>query len=208
MVGLVFVCTERNAKKERMIIIAGGEAEGITANAVESFGNKPQEDEEVNSKKEIGGSDMEEKLQELMILLHLIAVTWSICSCIITLYKASSSLTPFTNTYLLRPWRLRLLLSLLLFCFLLDVKRFRIFPLQHYAIGLCRGVVTVEDCGECFNDSMHGCPNQMRVTGQNDKCMLHYSNRANIYGVMETSPSWKLVLLTIQGTCQTDCHQA
>ena len=34
-----------------MIIIAGGEAEGITANAVESFGNKPQEDQEVNSKK-------------------------------------------------------------------------------------------------------------------------------------------------------------
>ncbi|KAM2805546.1 hypothetical protein COP1_046286 [Malus domestica] len=36
---------------QKMIIIAGGEAEGITANAVESFGNKPQEDQEVNSKK-------------------------------------------------------------------------------------------------------------------------------------------------------------
>ncbi|XP_068324924.1 uncharacterized protein [Pyrus communis] len=31
--------------------IKGGGAEGITANAVESFGNKPQEDQEVNSKK-------------------------------------------------------------------------------------------------------------------------------------------------------------
>ncbi|TQD70857.1 hypothetical protein C1H46_043613 [Malus baccata] len=31
--------------------LRGAEAEGITANAVESFGNKPQEDQEVNSKK-------------------------------------------------------------------------------------------------------------------------------------------------------------
>ncbi|KAM1520057.1 hypothetical protein ACFX15_022295 [Malus domestica] len=31
--------------------LTGGESEGITANAVESFGNKPQEDQEVNSKK-------------------------------------------------------------------------------------------------------------------------------------------------------------
>ncbi|KAM2145485.1 hypothetical protein ACFX1X_047230 [Malus domestica] len=41
--------TSMRSKHE--VELTGGESEGITANAVESFGNKPQEDQEVNSKK-------------------------------------------------------------------------------------------------------------------------------------------------------------
>ncbi|KAM1567767.1 hypothetical protein ACFX1Z_046269 [Malus domestica] len=38
-------------RSKHEVELTGGESEGITANAVESFGNKPQEDQEVNSKK-------------------------------------------------------------------------------------------------------------------------------------------------------------
>ncbi|KAM2620247.1 hypothetical protein TB1_036296 [Malus domestica] len=61
-----------------------------------------------------------------------------------------------------------------------------------YAIGLCRGDVTVGDCRGCLNNSRYDllqrCPNQMEVFGSYEKCMLRYSNRF-IYGVMETEPS-------------------
>ncbi|KAB2610533.1 acylpyruvase FAHD1 [Pyrus ussuriensis x Pyrus communis] len=52
---------------------AGGEAEGITANAVESFGNKPQEDQEVNSKKylSLANKQLRFVLRFLMVCLLL-----------------------------------------------------------------------------------------------------------------------------------------
>ncbi|KAM1033414.1 hypothetical protein TB2_036400 [Malus domestica] len=61
-----------------------------------------------------------------------------------------------------------------------------------YAIGLCRGDVTVGDCRSCLNNSQYDllqlCPNQKEAIGWYDNCMLRYSNRS-IYGVMETEPS-------------------
>ncbi|KAM1797013.1 hypothetical protein ACFX11_037180 [Malus domestica] len=60
-----------------------------------------------------------------------------------------------------------------------------------YAIGLCRGDVTVGDCGSCLNNSQYDllqlCPNQKEAIGWYEKCNLRYSNRS-IYGVMETEP--------------------
>ncbi|XP_070677635.1 cysteine-rich receptor-like protein kinase 10 isoform X6 [Malus domestica] len=61
-----------------------------------------------------------------------------------------------------------------------------------YAIGLCRGDVTVGDCRSCLNNSRYDllqrCPNQKEAFGSYEKCNLRYSNRS-IYGVMETEPS-------------------
>ncbi|CAN6546627.1 unnamed protein product [Malus baccata var. baccata] len=60
-----------------------------------------------------------------------------------------------------------------------------------YAIGLCRGDVTVGDCRSCLNNSQNDllqlCPNQKEAIGWYEKCNLRYSNRS-IYGVMETEP--------------------
>ncbi|KAM1593194.1 hypothetical protein ACFX1Z_036587 [Malus domestica] len=61
-----------------------------------------------------------------------------------------------------------------------------------YAIGLCRGDVTVGDCRSCLNNSRYDllqlCPNRKEAIGWYEKCMLRYSNRS-IYGFMETEPS-------------------
>ncbi|RXH99343.1 hypothetical protein DVH24_011668 [Malus domestica] len=61
-----------------------------------------------------------------------------------------------------------------------------------YAIGLCRGDLTVGDCRTCLSNSVYDllqrCPNQKEAFGSYEKCMLRYSNRS-IYGVMETEPS-------------------
>ncbi|KAM1485457.1 hypothetical protein TB1_036307 [Malus domestica] len=61
-----------------------------------------------------------------------------------------------------------------------------------YAIGLCRGDVTVGVCRSCLNNSRYAllqrCPNRKEAIIWYEICMLRYSNRS-IYGVMETEPS-------------------
>ncbi|XP_050157381.1 cysteine-rich receptor-like protein kinase 29 isoform X1 [Malus sylvestris] len=62
-----------------------------------------------------------------------------------------------------------------------------------YAIGLCRGDIKAEACGNCLSDAANGltstCPNQKEAIGWLPDCMLRYSNRS-IYGIMETNPGF------------------
>ncbi|VVA40563.1 PREDICTED: cysteine-rich [Prunus dulcis] len=64
-------------------------------------------------------------------------------------------------------------------------------PDQVYAIGLCRGDVTVDICRGCLSNATQlltqVCPNQKEAFGVFDQCMLRYANRS-IYGAMETFP--------------------
>ncbi|XP_008234245.1 PREDICTED: cysteine-rich receptor-like protein kinase 10 [Prunus mume] len=64
-------------------------------------------------------------------------------------------------------------------------------PDQVYAIGLCRGDVTVDFCRGCLSNATQqitqGCPNQKEAFGVIEQCTLRYSNRS-IYGAMETFP--------------------
>lgn len=64
---------------------------------------------------------------------------------------------------------------------------------QVYAIGLCRGDVSLDDCRSCLNNSTHAlpqlCPNQREAIGWYDYCMFRYSNRS-IYGITETMPAF------------------
>ncbi|ONI02217.1 hypothetical protein PRUPE_6G184500 [Prunus persica] len=65
-------------------------------------------------------------------------------------------------------------------------------PDQVYAIGLCRGDVTVDNCRGCLSNATQqltqGCPNQKEAFGVIEQCTLRYSNRS-IYGAMETFPA-------------------
>ncbi|ONI02213.1 hypothetical protein PRUPE_6G184100, partial [Prunus persica] len=65
-------------------------------------------------------------------------------------------------------------------------------PDQVYAIGLCRGDVTVDNCRGCLSNATQrltqDCPNQKEAFGVIEQCTLRYSNRS-IYGAMETFPA-------------------
>ncbi|KAK7280216.1 hypothetical protein RJT34_25278 [Clitoria ternatea] len=71
-------------------------------------------------------------------------------------------------------------------------------PDKVYAIGLCRGDQTQDQCLSCLNDSRvslaQNCPNQKEAITWPGECMLRYSNRS-IFGVLETRPEVKLILL-------------
>ncbi|XP_020421411.1 cysteine-rich receptor-like protein kinase 29 [Prunus persica] len=67
-------------------------------------------------------------------------------------------------------------------------------PDQVYAIGLCRGDVTVDICRDCLSKGTQQltqvCPNQKEAFGVFDLCTLHYANRS-IYGAIETFPAFR-----------------
>ena len=62
-----------------------------------------------------------------------------------------------------------------------------------YAIGLCRGDVTPDDCRGCLKNSSslltRLCPNQKEAIAWCDQCMLRYSN-SSIFGIMKTHPRY------------------
>ncbi|BFG35430.1 hypothetical protein CerSpe_217040 [Prunus speciosa] len=68
-------------------------------------------------------------------------------------------------------------------------------PDQVYAIGLCRGDVTVDNCRYCLSNATQvlteSCPNQKEALVGLDQCILRYTNRS-IYGAMETEPAFRL----------------
>ncbi|XP_034198142.1 cysteine-rich receptor-like protein kinase 26 [Prunus dulcis] len=67
-------------------------------------------------------------------------------------------------------------------------------PDQVYAIGLCRGDVTVDICRGCLSKGTQQltqvCPNQKEAFGIFDLCTLRYANRS-IYGAIETFPAFR-----------------
>ncbi|KAK7280219.1 hypothetical protein RJT34_25281 [Clitoria ternatea] len=69
-------------------------------------------------------------------------------------------------------------------------------PDKVYAIGLCRGDQTQDQCLSCLNTSRvsltQNCPNQKEAIIWSGECMLRYSNRS-IFGVLETQPTLILV---------------
>ncbi|KAK7280222.1 hypothetical protein RJT34_25284 [Clitoria ternatea] len=77
-------------------------------------------------------------------------------------------------------------------------------PDKVYAIGLCRGDQTQDQCLSCLNDSRvslaQNCPNQKEAITWPGECMLRYSNRS-IFGVLETRPElWFVASRNITGS--------
>ncbi|CAJ1977298.1 unnamed protein product [Sphenostylis stenocarpa] len=65
-----------------------------------------------------------------------------------------------------------------------------------YAMGVCRGDLTPDECLKCLNDSREAitkaCPNQKEAIAWGGECILRYSNRS-IFGLMENQPMVLLV---------------
>lgn len=63
-------------------------------------------------------------------------------------------------------------------------------PDRATAMVLCSGIVSLEDCRRCVNDSVHriiqDCPNQKEAVGWYSNCQIRYSNNS-IYGVRDSS---------------------
>ncbi|KAK2991010.1 hypothetical protein RJ640_005492 [Escallonia rubra] len=71
-------------------------------------------------------------------------------------------------------------------------------PDQVYAIGLCRGDLTITICRSCLNDSVQAitqaCPNKKQAGLWYEKCMLRFSDR-NILNTMDNGfvyVAWKI----------------
>ncbi|XP_071911730.1 cysteine-rich receptor-like protein kinase 25 isoform X1 [Coffea arabica] len=68
-------------------------------------------------------------------------------------------------------------------------------PDRTYALVLCRGDASFQDCENCVNDSANKilqlCPNQKEAIGWYTICMIRYSNK-NFFGNMSTRPNFNL----------------
>lgn len=68
-------------------------------------------------------------------------------------------------------------------------------PDRVYAIMLCRGDASIQNCQNCIHDSVTKlvllCPNQKEAIGWYTSCMLRFSN-TNIFDNMTTNPNFNL----------------